>query len=41
MAYAVKPRGEDLATVSPAEMDACRKRGITADHAFLTAAAAL
>ncbi|MFR0367617.1 hypothetical protein [Streptomyces sp. MCC20] len=40
-AYAVKPRGEDLATVSPAVMDARRERGIAADHAFLTAAAAL
>jgi hypothetical protein len=40
-AYAVKSRGEDLATVSPAEIDARRERGIAPDHAFLTAAAAI
>ncbi|WP_128380331.1 hypothetical protein [Streptomyces cavernae] len=38
--YAVKPRGEDLSTVTRAEMDARRHRAITADHAFLAAAAA-
>ncbi len=39
--YGVKPRGEDLATVNSAEMDARHGRGIAADHAFLAAAAAI
>ncbi|MFG2681235.1 hypothetical protein [Streptomyces sp. NPDC048392] len=39
--YAVKPRGEDLATVSRAEMDARHDRGVAADHAFLAAAAGI
>ena len=38
-AYAVKPRGEDLATVNRAEMEARRARGIAADRTFLAAAA--
>ncbi|MCQ8833777.1 hypothetical protein [Streptomyces malaysiensis] len=39
--YAVKRPGEDLSTVTRAEMDARRNRAITADHAFLSAAAAI
>ncbi|WP_331732407.1 hypothetical protein [Streptomyces sp. NBC_00989] len=39
--YAVKRRGEDLAAVTEADIDARRKRGLAADTAFLTAAAAL
>ncbi|GHE34182.1 hypothetical protein [Streptomyces capitiformicae] len=39
--YAVKPHDEDLPTVTRAEMDARRNRALTADRAFLTAAAAI
>lgn len=39
--YAVKPRGEDLSTVTPAAMSARHARGTAADNAFLNAAAGL
>ncbi|MFJ1560721.1 hypothetical protein [Streptomyces mirabilis] len=39
--YAVKRRGEELAAVTAADLDAPRERGIAADTAFLTATSAL
>ncbi|MEU9413567.1 hypothetical protein AB0E08_48855 [Streptomyces sp. NPDC048281] len=39
--YAVKPRGEDLRALTPADVEARRQCGITADTAFLAAAAVL